>query len=344
MYQKNVITKKMAPRFLLLIPLLSSTLSTYTAYGTQLNNVILELRRLNAILIHKFGSNSADITVFNNGPAANTVQIVQQGPEIVNALPTAAAAQPKQSGWRGRLKNWFSKKTSTAPQQGPLGFLYNNKREVLVKGSCAGLLYLNYLLFQTRQYLQEAPRWSLWKSHIPSPQLFALPAEELQQELIFEVKRRYGTSGNDLDFVKTLLASLEDEQIALARYEYLSSYIAQVDAMQERCFTACSFAVPKIFGISSLFMKKCTSLLGAWLRISTLFYLDQQLIDNLTDRQSRLAYLRQLIGRWINSAAFLEAQAEPPRKFKKPARDAILTAKVSVGEPYARKSSSPYGQ
>lgn len=238
--------------------------------------------------------NSTNMSV-NSG--RGTIKISHHANPAINSLKPGAPAQavPPSASWWQRIKRFVYPSKS---DQEPAGY-FSSKRDLAYKTMFMGYAYINFRLFRLALYLQDSERWFFWKKEVPLAQLIALPPQDMAPLLVADIRGRYAS---DLAHVKTdnpfgaFMKALDEEVAMLNSYQTLSNILLKVDAVEHQCLTACCQYMPKIYGISLSYFVTC---LASKLRVKTLFYLDDALLQAVPERLARLAYLKSVFVNWL---------------------------------------------
>jgi len=103
----------------------------------------------------------------------------------------------------------------------------HNKKLALVI-VLAGYLITCYEIYSGDNYSEQTELWANWRDDLSLEQLLNIPHEDLTQELLTEIQRRYISQGNPTDFVSPLthfLNSLENEIKTLTYYKQFNEWI-----------------------------------------------------------------------------------------------------------------------
>ena len=93
-------------------------------------------------------------------------------------------------------------------------------------GAYAGLVYI---IASGNHYLSDNQLWSSWHQELPLDQLLAIPQQQLSQELLREIQRRYTDSESITNLVKPLgkfMIAVEQEEEQLKWYQNTYSWIS----------------------------------------------------------------------------------------------------------------------
>lgn len=216
------------------------------------------------------------------------------------------AEEPEASSWWQRYKDIFSRSGNQVSKV--TSYFSPQKRAIAYKALVAGYIYINYRLFRLQSYLSNSKRWYFWKHDIPLAQLIAIPQADLAQDLIDAVNHRY-TSSLSTETLSAPLAEfmkdLEEETGMLNSYQTITNILLKVDDIECQCLDSCCKYASKAFGFSSSLVISC---IASKLRIKTLFYLDDALMNAIQDRLSRVAYLKNIFIRWLAGVKVAEAR------------------------------------
>lgn len=140
--------------------------------------------------------------------------------------------------------------------------LYDH-RYTLIGSMAAGLyLFLFYEVIKGNNYLERQDSWALWKQHIPLSQLLEIPQEDLSNELILEIQRRYTSREKPTDFISSLITFMRDieKEIELVKYfinleSWLRSFrIARLFPINSRRFSQASDRLNRLTYIKNTFL------------------------------------------------------------------------------------------
>lgn len=239
------------------------------------------------------------VTIYNNGKGIATHLSMKQ--ELHGAsMPLSGAPhgdEPEQpTGWFSWLKKafWGTPSKHGAPS-GMGGYLATHKVEVAGKAAFVWYGYVNLTLYTLKSKLQKEDLWSQWRSDIALSELLALPRHEVIQSLVADLYKRYGHQQATIP-VHEFAEALRDEQDALRRYQSLARSIMQVDAVKCRLCGLCGDYMPKFLGVSTGIVM---NFVAGKLKITSLFYIDKELLAEIPERLSKIAYLRNIISEWM---------------------------------------------
>lgn len=224
------------------------------------------------------------------------------------AIPLKTGAPTPAASWWQRMKRCIYPSKN---DQDPSGY-FSSKRDIAYKTMLIGYAYINFRLFRLSIYLQDMERWFLWKQELPLAQLIALPQKDVAQILVADIRQRYGAVSDAVDANKEatnplglFMKALDEEAAMLNSYQTLSNILLKVDAVEHQCLTLCCNYMPKIYGISLSYFMTC---LASKIRVKTLFYLDDGLLQAVQERLSRLAYLKSIFADWLATHKLLIAK------------------------------------
>lgn len=251
---------------------------------------------------HDLSTNYTSVNSVTNG----NIQISQ------TCNTTASKAVPpttlEQTSWWQRIKR-FLYPSKTAQGAG----LFSGKRDMAYKAMIIGYAFVNFRLFRLSLFLQDAERWYFWKQELPLAQMITVPHHELVQTLVADVRQRYGATTENKDVANPFglfMQALEDEVAMLNSYQTLSKILLKVDDVEHRCLNICCDYMPKVWGFSlSYFM----TYLASKVRVKTLFYLDDALLQAVPERLARLAYIKSLFVNWLAEHKVFVAKKELQR-------------------------------
>jgi hypothetical protein len=143
-------------------------------------------------------------------------------------------------------------------------FISTNKWYLLAGGLSCVYAYLAYIVIQGNNYLGDLNLWSSWHQELPLDQLLAIPQQQLTQELIREIQRRYTDVSSIVDIVKPLgmfMVKSEQEEEQIKWYQSTYSWLS-------------------------------------YLRLNKLIPMNQSRFNKITERLQRLAYYKNLFKSW----------------------------------------------
>ena len=107
-------------------------------------------------------------------------------------------------------------------------FFKNHKKKILASSIGSGYLMLCYQVLKGNHYLGNPSLWSSWKSSYALKTLYAMPREQLANELIVEIQKRHTTSNALGDFMLpliTFLSAIDQEIYMLRIYTHMYTWI-----------------------------------------------------------------------------------------------------------------------
>jgi hypothetical protein len=143
-------------------------------------------------------------------------------------------------------------------------FLSANKWYLLGSGLLFSYVLLAYLIMSGNSYMGDASLWSSWHQELPLDQLLAIPQEQLTQELIREIQRRYTDSTSISDIVKPLgifMVKIDQEEEQIKWYQTVYSWLL-------------------------------------YIRLTKLVPVGQQRFAKIAERLQRIAYYKNLFKSW----------------------------------------------
>ena len=144
-------------------------------------------------------------------------------------------------------------------------WLNKNKYKIIPYSICSWYVGTWLLLLSSHYYFNQTGLWSDWQSTMSFAQLCVKPEQLLQQELIFDIQRRYVNQQNPTDFINplvTFLSKINSEE------KYINCYITLLN------------------GINSL-------------RLARLFLISEKKIKEIKLRKQQLTFVRELFLSWI---------------------------------------------
>ncbi len=124
---------------------------------------------------------------------------------------------------------WQENTIKETLQKNSSHFLYHYKWHILAlitAGAYAGLVYI---ITSGNRYLADAQLWSSWHQELPLDQLLAIPQQQLSQDLLREIQRRYTDPESITNFMKPLgkfMMAIEQEEELLKWYQNAYSWIS----------------------------------------------------------------------------------------------------------------------
>ncbi len=100
-------------------------------------------------------------------------------------------------------------------------WLKKNKYKIIKYSIFGCYVTIWLLLLSSHYYLNQPDSWSNWQAGIPFTELYTRPQELLQQELIFDIQKRYINKQNPTDFISpfvTFLNRINSEEKYVDRY------------------------------------------------------------------------------------------------------------------------------
>ena len=143
-------------------------------------------------------------------------------------------------------------------------FLSANKWYLLGAGLVFSYGLLAYLIMSGNSYLGDSALWSSWHQELPLDQLLAIPQEQITEELIREIQRRYTDSTSIADIVKPLgifMVKIDQEEEQIKWYQSVYSWIS-------------------------------------YIRLTKLVPVGQQRFSKIPERLQRIAYYKNLFKSW----------------------------------------------
>ncbi len=157
-------------------------------------------------------------------------------------------------------------------------WLKKNKYKIIQYGICSWYVGTWLLLLSSHYYFNQTDLWSDWQLTIPFTELCARSEQLLQQELIFDIQRRYINQQNPTDFISpfvTFLSRINSEE------KYINRYITLLN------------------GINSL-------------RLAQLFLITEKKVKEIKLRKQRLTFVRELFLSWIAEYNINQGKAKQP--------------------------------
>lgn len=138
-------------------------------------------------------------------------------------------------------------------------------RYALIGSTIAGLyFFLFYEVIKGNNYLERQDSWATWKQNILLSQLLEIPQEDLSNELILEIQRRYTNIEKPTDFISSLITFMRDIEKEIELVKYFINLEARLRT----------------------------------LRIAKLFPINSRRFSRATDRLNRLTYIKNTFLTW----------------------------------------------
>jgi len=149
----------------------------------------------------------------------------------------------------------------TTQESGIRTWLINNKYKLSALGVLGAGVTVAYTLIRGICYMNNKHLWSRWHKDKNLEQLLDIDQQELAQQLLTDIKQRYGNNGNELTALITFANELEQEVATLNYYKWVDTLLQPLSRFS---FLSCTLA-----GFSSI-----------------------------PERLQRLAYLKNLFNTW----------------------------------------------
>jgi len=107
-------------------------------------------------------------------------------------------------------------------------WIKQHKYKIIRYSIFSSYISLWLFLLSSRYYLNKPDSWSQWQANIPFTELCTKPQQLLQQELIFDIQKRYINKQNPTDFLGpfiTFIHKITMEETAVNRYVFLLNSI-----------------------------------------------------------------------------------------------------------------------
>lgn len=167
------------------------------------------------------------LTNTQDATSANRTQVItNQVEKRIGRTPLLDAVKNKAALQQLQLTNLNSASKS---------FLDTYQWHLLIGGSLAGYALLCYCIVRGNYYLDQQNLWSSWRAELPLEQLLAIPQEQLGQELVAEIQRKYNTEGIITDVVlpfSHFLKDIEEEEAEIKWYQELYSWLTFLHVQQ----------------------------------------------------------------------------------------------------------------
>lgn len=151
----------------------------------------------------------------------------------------------------------------------------NNKLKLAFYTTASLYSYITYKLFILKYHLIQTDNWSLWNNGLSLDELMSIPQNKLGEILVKEAQQRYTLIDDPENFITpiiTFLQTVEQEKKMLEGYVALCSWITTV-------------------------------------KLSKLFWFDENLFFLCRERLKRLAYIRAVFVNWITEYKFIHNAA-----------------------------------
>ena len=99
---------------------------------------------------------------------------------------------------------------------------HNKKLAFLLIG--VGYLTACYQAYVGDNYSNQSELWANWRDDLSLEQLLSIPHDQLAQELLIEIQRRYITQGNPTDFISPLTSFLNSIELEIHKLEYYKRF------------------------------------------------------------------------------------------------------------------------
>ncbi len=143
-------------------------------------------------------------------------------------------------------------------------WLKKNKYKIIRYSILGSYLTICSLLLSSHYYLNQPGLWSHWQAGIPFTELCTKPQQLLQQELIFDIQKRYLNQQNPTDFMTpfvTFMNRITTEE------KYINRYIMMLN------------------GINRLYLRR-------------LFLINEKKIREIELHKQRLTFVKQVFLSW----------------------------------------------
>ena len=164
-------------------------------------------------------------------------------------------------------------------QEQSTNFFGRYKWQLLGIGLVASYGMLCYLIISGHYYLGDTQLWSSWRQDLPFDQLLSIPQQQLSQELVREIQRRYTTPGSINDLLQPLgkfMIAIEQEEEQLKWYQLVYSWLGYAQ-------------LPKLVPIN------------------------KNRFGKITERLQRAAYYKNVFQSWASEYQLQQAERYGPR-------------------------------
>ncbi len=157
-------------------------------------------------------------------------------------------------------------------------WLKKNKYKIIRYSILGCYVTIWLLLLSSHYYLNQPDSWSHWQAGIPFTELCTRPQQLLQQELIFDIQKRYINKQNPTDFMSpfvTFLNRINTEE------KYVDRYLTMFS------------------GINRLYSRR-------------LFLINEKKIKKIELRKQRLTFVKQVFLSWAAEYNINQGKAKQP--------------------------------
>ncbi len=149
---------------------------------------------------HQIYLDSKNITKNKNEPTQTTITLLSRATQLLD-YTRSFDPQP----YKQYARQWLKK----------------NKNKIIRYSILGCYLTMCLLLLSSHYYLNQPDSWSHWQAGIPFTELCTKPQQLLQQELIFDIQKRYINQQNPTDFMSpfvTFMNRITTEEKYVDRY------------------------------------------------------------------------------------------------------------------------------
>lgn len=150
----------------------------------------------------------------NNSSGAAIILTVNNNNQQASAQPVAPA---RVTNTEEGLLSYVSQKTGQS-----LSWLKHHKIKAMLLTTSSCFLGLQAYLWYLARHLTDELRWSSWKKHCTSEELYAAPTKDLLKDLALDAQKSF-SEHNPLKNFERLLKELADECTLLKRYQQLAN-------------------------------------------------------------------------------------------------------------------------
>jgi len=140
-----------------------------------------------------------------------------------------------------------------------------NKYKIIRRSTLGCYLTIWVILLLSHYYFNQANSWSGWQSAISFNELYSKPQQLLQQELIFDIQKRYINQQNPTDFISPLVTFMNRINI---EEKYLNCYTTMLNGINR-------------------------------LHLARLFLINGKKIKEIELQKQRLTFVQQLFSSWV---------------------------------------------
>lgn len=179
--------------------------------------------------------------------------------DLINKMPSASA-----------YKEWGNRAT---------GLVSRKKYLLLACAGGFGYVWTCHLCVKANAYMARLDTWSVWKRTYLLEELMRIPQNELANELLLEIQRRYINQNNPTDFITPLITFVREVDLelkALKRIQFLAKWLSR-------------------------------------LFVARIFPLNREVVASIDERVKRLTYVHNVFSSW--AAEYTVEHNKPTNKY-----------------------------